>query len=170
MASKVMKDASELRDELAARFCRAERVALLAVGSELRNDDAVGMMIGEALLTDTPDRLQVFLGSSAPENCTGTIRRYAPNLLVVVDAAELGQAPGTAFLVEAEEIAGTTFSTHMLPLVVILRYMLDSCPGCDLLVVGIEPRDISFGMERSPEIERAAASVAQAFRDALAAR
>jgi hydrogenase 3 maturation protease len=79
-----------------------------------------------------------FEGCAAPENLTGEISRWRPSHVLVVDAAHLSLEPGEVRMIPADSIAGTSFSTHMLPMRIVLDYLSQSC-GCRSLVVGIEP-------------------------------
>jgi hydrogenase 3 maturation protease len=82
--------------------------------------------------------LAAFDGGSAPENVTGVIARFKPTHLVVVDAAHLGLKPGAVRVVAAEEIGGVSFSTHTLPMPIIIDYLAKGT-GCRSVVIGIEP-------------------------------
>ena len=42
--------AKDLKKELAARLAGAEKLAVLAIGSELRRDDGAGILVAEELL------------------------------------------------------------------------------------------------------------------------
>jgi hydrogenase maturation protease HycI len=152
---------------LRERLGEARSVALLAVGSDLRKDDAAGLLVGRALDADPVPRLTVVEGSTAPESVTGVIRTLGPSHLLVVDAAEFGETPGSIALIDAEDVAGTSFSTHMLPLAIVLRYLVEACPGLEVLVLGIEPTDATFGFEQSPPVLAAVDVAATAIREAL---
>jgi hydrogenase 3 maturation protease len=79
-----------------------------------------------------------FEGCAAPENLTGEITRFAPSHVLLVDAARLGLDPGEVRMIGADEVTGTSFSTHMLPAPIVFDYLKQSC-GCEALVVGIQP-------------------------------
>src|SRR5512138_450764 len=100
----------------------ARRIAVLGVGSDLRGDDAAGVEVARrlaAILAGGSPRpglhVAAFDGGAAPENLTGEVVRFAPELVVLVDAAFLGEAPGVVEVVPEERIDGTGLSTHMLP-------------------------------------------------------
>ena len=152
-----------LQQRLTERLQSVRELALLAVGSELYGDDAVALRIVELLEPHTGPgkRLHTFVGSTAPENCTGPIRRLNPSHLVVIDAADLGQAPGTTTLLDTEQIVGITFCTHALPLNVIVDYILKSCPDCQVIVLGIQPKALKFGAPLSEPVQAAAHEVAE---------
>ncbi len=139
------------------------------MGSELYGDDAVALRIVELLEPHTgPGKhLHTFVGSTAPENCTGPIRRLNPSHLIVIDAADLGQAPGTTTLLDTEQLAGVTFCTHALPLNVIVDYILKSCPECHVIVLGIQPKALRFSEPLTEPVEAAARAVAEVLIQAV---
>jgi len=161
---------SQIRQALAAQLQTAREVALLAVGSELRGDDAVALRIAELVQEsrEQSQRLSVFIGATAPENCTGPIRRLNPSHLLVIDAADLGAAPGSLALLQMRDLAGVTFCTHVLPLSVILEYIVRSCPDCQVVVLGVQPDRLDFAAPLTPAVEDAAQQIADMIRCALA--
>jgi hydrogenase 3 maturation protease len=154
---------SNLSKELAG----AERVAVLAVGSELLGDDAAGLLVGQ-YLDETPlEELRVFVGATAPENCTGPIRRFLPSHLLIVDAAEVAGEPGTIELIDPKHLGGVSFATHALPLTVIVDYLKKALAECRVVVVGIKPESLAFGAPPSRRVAEAAREVAGVVRAAV---
>ncbi len=149
----------------------ARRIAVLGVGSELRGDDAAGVLVARQLVKFCAGRprlrrglrLAAFDGSAAPENLTGEITRFAPDLVVLVDAAFLGREPGTVEVIPPERITGTTFSTHMLPAPVLLGY-LQARTGCRTTILGIQIAQKEPMSRPSPEVVAAVRRVVNAFR------
>jgi hydrogenase 3 maturation protease len=136
----------------------ASKIVLLAVGSELRGDDAAGLLVAEELQNHKLPNLEVLIGGTAPENLTGEIKRLKPSHLVIVDAAEMNEAPGTIKLVLPEEIGGFSFSTHSLPLKVMVDFIRQDWP-CEVLIIAIQPANLSFGAQVSGAVRRAARQV-----------
>ncbi len=54
-------------------------------------------------------------GRPCPENCTGAVLRFAPDLVVLVDAAEMGEAPATIRWLDWQETTGLSASPPTLP-------------------------------------------------------
>jgi hydrogenase 3 maturation protease len=143
-------------------------VAVLGVGSELRGDDAAGGLLAAELSRHPLPGVHALDGGSAPENLTAEIRRIAPSHLLIVDAAELGESPGTIRVIPSADIGGTSFGTHSLPLSVLAGYLRTEV-GCSVTVIGIQPKSLVFGQEVSPEVTEAVAETARALRAALSA-
>ena len=146
---------NEFLQKLAMIIKKAPKVAFLGVGSPLRSDDNVGNRIVAALA----DKLKVgpgqefrfYQGESAPENFTGAIRAFAPEFLILFDAAELGKRPGTFSLIPPGQIEGMSFASHVLPLKIICNY-LNSTVGRQILLVGIQPQNLEFGESLSATV------------------
>ena len=156
---------------LKRRLERAERVAVLAVGSRLRGDDAAGLLAAEELsnlLGPKRDRsrIAIFLGEAAPENLTGEIKRFQPTHLLVVDAADIGEKPGEFQLVEPAAIRGVSASTHNLPVSLLTDY-LQQCVRCNVVVIGIQPKACGFDQPVSVEVTQGAKRAAKAIAEAL---
>jgi hydrogenase 3 maturation protease len=140
-----------------------QRYALMGVGSVLRSDDAAGMYFID-LLTERihKDNILLIGGSSAPENFTGVIKQFAPDMLFIIDAAHMGLIPGEVKMIPASDIGGVSFSTHMLPLPVMLKY-LESESGCDVVFFGIQPKCIDQGLDMCEEVKIGTERLADAF-------
>jgi len=152
--------------ELQTRLAAAGKVAVLGIGSPLKTDDAAGMMLIEELAQRGVASEQVLLipGSTAPENFTGVIREFAPDLLLAIDAAHMNLAPGTIALLEAEELSGLEFSTHMLPFSLMQQYLAGV--GVDeILLLGLEPLSTEFGLTTSMPVAKSVRELAAFLAD-----
>ena len=162
-----------LAKELKARFEGAKRVAVLGIGSELRGDDAAGMLVAESIAKSKKKMprgtaLRAFAGSTAPENLTGEIRKFRPEHLVMVDTAEMKRKPGTVILLSPEAVgAGVSFSTHKLPAEILIDYFIKSLK-CKVTMIGIQPKSIKFGQDVSGEIKKCAKEVSGAIMRGIA--
>lgn len=134
------------------------RVVVLGVGNELRGDDALGVLALRELQQSFPNRedLQLIEASVVPENFCGPIRRFAPHLVLVLDAAEMGRAPGAIEWIETHQADGMTFSTHALPLPMMLDY-LEHETGCATAILGIQPANLTFGASLDVEVRHSVA-------------
>lgn len=135
------------------------RIAFLGVGSPLRGDDAVGLYLldrlEEHLLPGSGQEFQFYRGESAPENFTGEIRRFDPTHLVILDAAQLEEPPGSFRRIAPETIAEVGFTTHVLPLKFLVAY-LNQVTHCEILIIGIQPQQLEFTLNLTPTVQKAA--------------
>lgn len=109
----------------------------------------MGPFVAESLGSDWT----VVQGGQAPENVIGHIRGLSPDLLVVVDAADMGLPPGS-FCRLTQAGADRMFgSTHGLP----LPFLLSLLGGREKVVlIGVQPADLSFGEGLSPRVKASA--------------
>ena len=146
-----MKD-DRIRDALKS----GQRMAIMCIGNSLCKDDGAGMFIAEKIRPAAEKAgLFVFACASAPENFTGAVRSCAPEAVLIIDAAHMGKKPGTIEYIEPEDIGGTAFSTHMLPLKFLIDYMKAEF-ACDIHIIGIEPEDCSPGVGMGEKMKAAA--------------
>lgn len=152
-----------LKKELKNRLSGASKVAVLGIGSQLKGDDAGGILAVEALKRSsasggkTPKKpdIGIFIGGTAPENVTSEIKRFSPSHLIIIDAADMGGNPGEIKLVDPENIGGISFSTHNLPANMLIEY-LKHFLKCEVTIIGIQPKSLEFGKEPSVEMKVAA--------------
>jgi hydrogenase 3 maturation protease len=155
-----------LKTLLKKKLKGAEKIAVLGVGSVLRNDDAAGLLVADQLKKIKNPKLKVFLGSTAPENLTGEIIKYKPTHIAIVDSVDMDQKPGSIMLIEPQVVEGVSFSTHMLPVKMIVDYFLESLK-CEIIIIGIQPKSLEFGGTVSDEVKKSAKQIADTIRQIL---
>jgi len=140
----------------------AKKVVLLGVGSDLRGDDAAGMLVAGRLKSS----LKVVFGSTAPENMTGEVRRLQPTHLIIVDAAQMGKKAGAIEVIEPNRVEDVIFTTHQLPLNILARYLKYEV-GCEVILVGIQPKTLKFGKPVSREVKASVSKLVRLFKKIL---
>lgn len=141
------------------------RVAIVGVGHELRGDDAAGLVVVHGLqkVPTDKERLLVIDAGSAPENQTGPLRRFKPDIVLLIDAAQMNETPGTVRWLPWGEIGGASALTHALPLHVLARYLSGEL-GCEVALLCVQPAQDAIGAPLSPVVRQAT----DAIKDALA--
>lgn len=158
---------TEIASFLSEKITPGEKIALLGVGSILRSDDGAGMNFIETLTEKIHvDNVLLIAGSTAPENFTGVIKDFAPKTLFVVDAAHMGLAVGEIGLIDESDVAGLSFSTHMLPLPIMFSYLKQET-GCEIVCIGIQPENTEQGLGMCEKVRAASESLAGMFIEAL---
>lgn len=154
-------------------FARNARVAVVGAGSELCRDDEAGLYLVDCLakrvglpVGEAGKRLLLVKGGPAPENFTGIIKAFQPDLLLVVDAAYLELPAGSIQILPEERAAGLSFSTHMLPLPMMLSYLKLEC-ACETCLVGIQPATTEQGLGMTPRVQEGAELLAEILFNAL---
>lgn len=127
---------------------------MIGVGNLLRSDDGAGVLVARRLANRATDHLLVIEAGPAPENQTGELRRFAPGLVLIVDAAEMGEAPGAIRWIPEERIDGMSASTHSLPLSMLACYLKLEL-GCRVMFLGIQPASNEIGERVSEKVLQA---------------
>ena len=138
----------------------AKRVGILGIGSDLRGDDVAGVLTASQIKKTigrkkTSPEVRIFIGDTAPENLTGEIRRFQPTHLIIIDSADFDSKPGAIKLIDAKDIGGTSFCTHMLPTTVLTDYLLQSFKF-EMITIGIQPKTLEVDAKPSKETLAAA--------------
>ena len=137
----------------------AKKIAIIGVGSELRGDDIAGLLVIHRLkkrlsALKLARRVKCFYGGTAPENLTGEIRRFLPTHLIIVDSLDIGKKPGTLVVLSPAEVgSGVSFSTHKMPIKVMIEYLSRSL-NCEITLVGIQPKSLDFNSPASKPIKK----------------
>jgi hydrogenase 3 maturation protease len=151
---------------------QSHKVAIVGIGSELRGDDAIGVRIVESLSADprmkSDGKIILINAATAPENFTGELVKFSPQMIVFIDAADFGQSPGTVKLIEKDSIGGLTFSTHSMPLSMVISY-LETYVEAEIMVCGIQPQHTDFGADLSQPAKRARKEIVTAVLKSLGA-
>jgi hydrogenase 3 maturation protease len=145
------------------------RIAVVGVGQELLGDDAAGLAVCRRLQELAGDRwtATIIPAGPAPENCTAQLRQFAPDWVVLVDAARMQAAPGTVRWIPWEQAEAMGGSTHTLPLRLLSEY-LSSSMVCRVSLLGIQPSETTLGAPLSPSVAEAVESVARGLAALLA--
>jgi len=167
LRTKEVRDGEEMpkdwKKALQAGLKIPGRIVILGVGNPLKGDDAAGLLIVEQVMKNVPARarpgVRIFRTYDVPENYTGKIRKFKPARILIIDAALAGLKPGDVFILEKEKIAIEEISSHKIPLMVLISY-LEQNTGCKVTVLGIQAKDLSFGMPITPIVKTAVKTVA----------
>lgn len=124
---------------------------VLTVGAVLRGDDAAGPLLAKMLQDDPVEGWDVIDGGQVPEDFTGDVRRAQPDLMLMVDAADMGLPAGTIRRLSAEDVAEDfMMTTHTLPLSFLMNE-LDECCG-EIIFLGIQPAQMEFFTALTPAV------------------
>lgn len=145
----------DLYETLTKRYKDTKRLVILGIGSFLKSDDAAGVIITEKLKEYFKDielaAVSIFTGETAPENYTGKIKNAKPDSVLIIDAADMNKEPGTIGFIEPGMTDGTSLSTHMFPIKVMLDYIVKEV-GCKITIIGIQPENLMFAGEVTPKV------------------
>ena len=148
-------------------FRPAKKKTLIAgLGNILLGDEGVGVRVIEEIEKrfTLPADLSLLDGGTAGYALIDYIKGY--ERLIMVDAVRGGKKPGTIYRLSEDDIQQRTdlkLSGHQisLPDVLCLAGKLDKLP--EILLIGIEPKDMDYDLELSREVKDAAESVIESI-------
>jgi len=132
------------------------RIVVIGVGNLLLKDEGIGIHAVQALQQlELPPDVKLIDGGTSPDLIAYT---RAGDKLIIVDAAKAGGEPGTIYRFKPEDLAAekaSLASAHELGVVENLKLisLTGNEPG-GILIIGIEPREVEFGTELSPELQQ----------------
>jgi hydrogenase 3 maturation protease len=128
----------------------ARKVVVLGVGNPMRGDDGLGPALAERLQSKV--RATVINAEEVPENYLGKIVAAQPQVVMIVDALDIGLSPGDVALVEVDRLGGASPSTHSASLSLCGQYLRKETQA-DVFLLGVQPLQTGLGAPLSPAVE-----------------
>ncbi|MDI3280206.1 MAG: HyaD/HybD family hydrogenase maturation endopeptidase [Bacillota bacterium] len=143
--------------DILAEERRRYDILVLGVGNILLKDEGVGVRVVEALRSrDLPPGVELMDGGTLGLDLMSPISRA--DRLIVVDAVQAGDEPGAVYRFRADEVDVKRMpitSLHQVSLFEVLSLckQMGQAPR-EVVVIGVEPKEINWGMELTPEIQQ----------------
>jgi len=112
----------------------------MCIGNRDGGDDAIGPYIADRMKNETKDDMIIDCGTT-PENYTAIVKQKKPDILLLIDAAEMNLSPGTIRTIPKEKIGTMHISTHGIPLSLLVTYLEKEVPT--IIMIGIQPQRMS---------------------------
>jgi hydrogenase maturation protease len=128
---------------------------IVGIGNILLRDEGLGVRVIEAMHgIELPEDTEIIDGGTSGADLIEVIANRAK--LIVIDALDAGQKPGTVFQLTMPELMAqesVSISVHELGLIgsVQMAQQLGLAPR-EIIVYGVQPKDISPGLEMTPEV------------------
>ena len=129
-----------------------KRILFVGIGNVLKQDDGVGVYISRNIKV-TKHIFSLTVEVSI-ENYIGKINSLNPDILVLIDCADLKQVPGASRLLPLDEIQDMTFNTHNISL-----KRLSDFFKVPTFILGIQPEKVDFGENISYIVKKVANSI-----------
>jgi len=126
-----------------------KKLLFVGIGNALLSDDRVGIFICENIISDS--NIETLIVESSIEKFVGKINSIEHELLILVDCTDFGKFPGFWDLVKVKEIADATVNTHTISLKRVSEFFEK-----DAFLLGVQPKNVTFGEEFSAEVLNAA--------------
>jgi hydrogenase 3 maturation protease len=140
------------------------KVLIVGIGNSMRSDDSSGPKIIEML--DGKVKAELFDAGEIPESHTGRILAAQADTILLIDAADFGAAPGDLAILEPEDCAGCSVSTHRMPLGLFSRYIKENSHA-DMFALGIQAAEIGLGEPMSPAVAHSVQHLAEFLEEVL---
>lgn len=143
--------------DILAEERRRYDILVLGVGNILLKDEGVGVRVVEALRSrDLPPGVELMDGGTLGLDLMSPISRA--DHLIVVDAVRAGDEPGVVYRFRADEVDVKRMpitSLHQVSLFEVLSLckQIGEAPR-EVVVIGVEPKEIDWGLELTPEIQQ----------------
>lgn len=142
--------------ELEEFFKDAKRVLICGIGNDTRGDDAFGVYVVEKLKERISNQKVVFLNcGEMPESYAGKIIRENPSHVLFIDAVHFEGKPGEIVLADPEGTLGEAFSTHKMPLKLLVGYLKQNI-NAKFLLIGAQPKQTGLFVDMSKELKDSA--------------
>jgi len=133
------------------------KTLIIGIGSILRGDDGVGTrVIDELEKKPLPQGVSLERGDLSGLD----LLKYLPDFerVIIIDAVDMKEKPGTIKAFKSSEIKKAGFnnmlSTHGMTLLETLALAEGLNISSGIIIVGIQPKDTSFGLELSAIIKQ----------------
>jgi hydrogenase maturation protease len=131
-------------------------ILILGIGNLLLKDEGVGVHVVKKLKEfHLPDNVEVIDGGTAGLDLTDFIANRKK--VIVIDTVKAGEKPGTIYRLTEKNLnikPKAIMSFHEIDFLhaLYMSEVMGNKPG-ETIVIGVEPKDMSDGLDLSPEIQ-----------------
>ncbi len=168
----VILDINDIKEFLSNIIC-SRKTAIAFVGSPLRKDDRIALLIYHDLmnkLKNNPDNVWFIECEYGLENCLHEIIKKKPEVLIIVDAI-LSQElrPGEIVLVSWEHVKEKIglATTHNIPVSITLSLLRKQVDLQEIYLLGIRAENIGIGMDISESVNKGRKKIIDLFLKAI---
>jgi len=152
-----------LREQLVATM--QGTVVVMGIGNACRGDDAAGSRVACEIL-EAPG-VHVIDAQEVPESYLGQATQHQPDTIVLIDAVDLGSAPGSVAILDKTQMAAYWPSTHRVPLGLLTDF-LERATRARVFLIAIQPRQSALFQPMSVDVSRSVMAVADVLNDVFA--
>jgi len=142
---------------------------IIGLGNLILKDDGLGVhVVRELEDRELPPGVELIDGGTAAMELLPVV--HGAERIIVIDALRAGGEPGTIYRVNPEDLVCETerpLSLHQVGLLEVLGMAKQLGGHGDVTIVGVEPKEITWGMELSPEVRAKVPKVIKAVFEEL---
>jgi hydrogenase maturation protease len=146
-----------------------KKEVIIGIGNLILRDEGVGVhAVRELAGKKLPPQVEVIDGGTALMEILPVIRDA--ERIIVIDAIKGGGEPGTLYCVSPDDLMGETehpLSLHQMGFLEVLGMARQLGGDPEVVIIGVEPKEISWGMELTPEVEAKLPQVIEAVLEEL---
>lgn len=148
------------------------KILVLGVGNLLMKDEGVGVQVAQEMMKlDLPANVEVVDGGTASLDMFHIIGEA--DRLIVIDALQGGHEPGAVYRVRPEDLTiprpEFNISLHQSNLIETLLMIAEIGRRPPTIIIGVEPKEIVWDLELSPEIKARIPQIIQLVLDEIKA-
>jgi hydrogenase maturation protease len=131
------------------------KVVVLGIGNLILRDEGVGVhAVRELEGRKLPAHVEIIDGGTSLMELLPVIQEA--ERIIVIDALRGGGEPGTVYRVTPDDLTADTertLSLHQVGLLEVLGMARQLGGEPQVVIIGVEPKEISWGMELTPEVK-----------------
>jgi hydrogenase 3 maturation protease len=143
------------------------KVTIAGIGNIIRGDDGLGPKLIE-LLKARNINASLFDCGTAPENYIFPMLKSMCDTLILVDAANMAIEPGMVRVLDVDNIANISFSTHSPSPRLFIDLLKMGKEDLNVFIISVQPKDTSLGVPLSREVLKGLEALTSAISEALA--
>jgi hydrogenase maturation protease len=145
------------------------KVVVIGIGNLILRDEGVGVhAVRELEGRKLPAHVEVIDGGTSLMELLPVIQEA--ERIIVIDALRGGGEPGTVYRVTPDDLMAATerpLSLHQVGLLEVLGIARQLGGDPQVVIIGVEPHEISWGMELTSEVEAKIPQVVEAVLEEL---
>jgi hydrogenase maturation protease len=132
----------------------AKKILIVGIGNLILRDEGIGVHAARELEEQSlPPQVEVIEGGTALMELLPVIRDA--ERIIVIDALKGGEEPGTIYRLSPEDLmidAERPLSLHQVGLLEVLGMARQLGADPEVVIIGVEPKEITWGTELTPVV------------------
>jgi len=155
----------EWTDPVASAIEAADKMMIFGIGNEMMGDDAAGSLVARELRMllqgcGHDSFAEVLVAGTNPENFSGLVRNKKPDLVLFIDAADMGRPVGEIAFLNHKDMHSMMHSTHTMPLSFLGAY-LEKITGTKVIALGIQAGQIQLEVPMTREVAESVKTISR---------